>query len=98
MLLLTQKAFWNPKYKKLCTFTFVRVEDTSTPERGTLMSDNVEPRHDSEVRLSATDRAVKIKVLRGIGIDNVARSKDNLEIGYVVACEPVFWREKRQST
>jgi hypothetical protein len=26
--------------------------------------------------------------------DNVARSKYNLEIDYVVACKLVFWREK----
>jgi hypothetical protein len=62
------------------------------------MSDDIETRDDSEVRLSPTDRAVKIRVLYRIGVDNFARSKYNLKIGYVVACESVFWREKGYST
>ena len=58
------------------------------------MSDDVKTRYDPKVRLSATDRAVKIWILHRVGVDNVTRSKDNLKIGHVVACEPVFWREK----
>jgi hypothetical protein len=41
-------------------FAFVRVENTSTPKRGAIMSDDVESRHNSKIRLSATDCAVKI--------------------------------------
>jgi hypothetical protein len=41
-------------------FTFVRVEDTATPKRGALVSDDVKTGDDSEIGLSAANGAIEI--------------------------------------
>lgn len=79
-------------------FTFVWVENTPAPKCRSLMRDYVATCHDSKVRLSTTDSAIEIRVLCCVGIDDITRSKDNLEVDYVIACETMFGRENREST
>jgi hypothetical protein len=64
-----------------------KVEDIATPEQPLFKGAEVEARDDAEVVAPAAEGNPEVLVLVGIGVDDLARAEDDLEVDDIVADE-----------
>lgn len=63
---------------ELSGYACPRVDDEAAPQLALLKGLEVEASHDAEIVGPAFQRFEEVRVVVGVGIDDLARSKDNL--------------------
>jgi hypothetical protein len=75
----------------------LKVEDVATPEQSLFEGPEVEACDNPKIVAATTEGYPEVGVLVGIGVDNLARAEDDLEIDDVIADEAFAAGEEGQA-